>query len=486
MCDTMGKLLSNGTALFGKNSDRSPNEPQILYYYPAATHSEKTVMTTYIEVEQVPETKAIVLSRPSWLWGGEMGVNECGVCIGNEAVFTKGKYGKTGLTGMDMLRLALERSENAKAAVNCLIQLLERYGQGGNCGYDHNFYYDNGFLVMDGKEMYVLETSGKEWVYKKTSCAAISNRLSIGTEGEVYSSTPCNFAKKHTEPVYSFFSQSANRRSMCSSAIDKATCINDIFAALRQHTHEKDSLCTASVGSPCMHYGGLVGDHTTQSLVVEWNEYGEMTLWTTGRSMPCASLFKPFSFGSTVPPVFKANDKMASSYWLEAEAYNRSLLGHKLPSEYYAERDALEAEWIKSTRNIDVSSLKKLSQDVLEQETIFINKWKNTVLEKGTTSNLFHKNWEKKNKVFERIKRITRMERYLDILQEAFHTNPSSIIENENLQDMLHKLTQYYETEWRSDYKSDERGELPPSLKRGILSEDAVYNLLSDIKEVDK
>ena len=277
MCDTIGKLFPNGTALFGKNSDRSPNEAQTLYYYPAMTHKSKTVMTTYIEVEQVETTKAIVLSRPSWLWGGEMGVNECGVCIGNEAVFTKGSYGKTGLTGMDMLRLALERSETAKMAVDCLISLLERYGQGGNCGYDHDFYYDNGFLVMDGKELYILETAGKSWVYKKTDCAAISNRLSIQTEGDVYSDSPCDFKKKYTEPVYSYFSQAANRRSLCSSAAEKATSLEDFFAALRQHTHDKDPLCTASVGSPCMHSGGLVGDHTTNSLVVEWDEHGKMT-----------------------------------------------------------------------------------------------------------------------------------------------------------------------------------------------------------------
>ena len=39
MCDTMG-FFSNGTAIFAKNSDRSPNEPQVLEYIPAADHSE--------------------------------------------------------------------------------------------------------------------------------------------------------------------------------------------------------------------------------------------------------------------------------------------------------------------------------------------------------------------------------------------------------------------------------------------------------------
>ena len=60
---------------------------------------------TYIEVEQVLKTHAVILSRPSWLWGAEMGANEHGVCIGNEAVWTKEPVGKgEALLGMDLLR----------------------------------------------------------------------------------------------------------------------------------------------------------------------------------------------------------------------------------------------------------------------------------------------------------------------------------------------------------------------------------------------
>lgn len=390
MCDTIGKMIPGKGGLFGKNSDRSPNEPQVVEYYPRMRHECEKVKTTYIEVEQVKETKAIVLSRPVWMWGGEMGVNECGVCIGNEAVFTKGAYGKTGLTGMDMLRLALERSESAEEAVHCIIGLLQQYGQGGNCGYDHDFFYDNGFLIMDRKEIYILETAGKEWVYKKTDCGAISNRLSIGTEGDVYSGGKCDFAKTYTEIVYSTFSKAANRRRLTLPAIENATCLKDIFKALRQHEHDGKSFCKGSVGSPCMHFGGLVGDHTTQSMAVELPENGEIRIWITGMSAPCVSIFKPYAFGETCVT--------SKEYWMEAEMWHRSFLGHNIPRTYYEERDAIEEKLLRKVEEETTVNVKELNSYALEREAEFCRKWKNTTFDSCTTSHLFKQNWTKKNR----------------------------------------------------------------------------------------
>ena len=115
MCDTLGVVL-DGFALFGKNSDRSPNEPQVTEFYPARVCGESSLRATYRSVPQAKETRAVLLSRPSWMWGAEIGVNDAGVAIGNEAVFTKGRYGEPALTGMDLLRLALERAESAESA----------------------------------------------------------------------------------------------------------------------------------------------------------------------------------------------------------------------------------------------------------------------------------------------------------------------------------------------------------------------------------
>lgn len=62
---------------------------------------------TYTAIEQVPETYAVVLSRPAWLWGAEMGANEHGVCIGNEAVWGREEIcDDEALLGMDLVRSA--------------------------------------------------------------------------------------------------------------------------------------------------------------------------------------------------------------------------------------------------------------------------------------------------------------------------------------------------------------------------------------------
>ncbi|MCD6358172.1 MAG: C69 family dipeptidase [Thermoproteales archaeon] len=165
MCDTLVALpeaTREGATIFAKNSDREPNEAQVLEYYPRMRHDEEYVQCTYIRVPQVRETYAVIISRPFWMWGAEMGVNEWGLAIGNEAVFTREPYGRRGLTGMDMVRLALERCRTAREAVELIVKLLEEYGQGGNCGYTGRLYYHNSFLIADPREAWVLETAGSQ------------------------------------------------------------------------------------------------------------------------------------------------------------------------------------------------------------------------------------------------------------------------------------------------------------------------------------
>src|SRR5690554_5343005 len=171
MCDTMvalGDATKDGSVIFAKNSDRQPNEPHLILRIPRNRYPKgKKLKCTYIEIDQVEETYEVLLLKPSWIWGAEMGSNEFGLTIGNEAVFTKENYGEPALLGMDMLRIALERCKSSEDALNLIIHLLETYGQGGNCGYQKRFTYHNSFLIADRNSAWVLETAGQYWVAEK-------------------------------------------------------------------------------------------------------------------------------------------------------------------------------------------------------------------------------------------------------------------------------------------------------------------------------
>ena len=397
MCDTLGRLGKVYT-FFAKNSDRSPNEVQLLEYHAPKQNLTGQVDCTYISIPQAEQTYGVLLSRPDWMWGAEMGVNEWGLCIGNEAVFTKGAYGKTGLTGMDMVRLALERSKSAEEALHLLVKLLETYGQGGNCGFDHNFYYDNAFLILDRDHLYVLQTAGKEWVYKAYTQTNISNRLSIGADGDGYSGGKViDFCHKYTEPVFTTFSGSQARSRQMADCLPVADSVDGCFTALRSHKKGASPFSGGSVASACMHYGGMVGDHTTQSMVVSL-EKERTVVWSTGCSLPCVSLFKPWIFGTEpVLPVTIPQDPAGKAYWLEAEIFRRSLLGKKVPDAFYAQRDAIQNRWLEKAASVSVEDFSAFSRECLREEQAFYDEWKNYPFETETCRPGFTGRWEKKN-----------------------------------------------------------------------------------------
>jgi len=120
MCDTLiacAEVTKNNTAIFAKNSDRPPNEAQHLIWLPAQSHSGgENVQCTYLEIPQVKDTNAVLLSKPFWMWGEEMGVNEHGLAIGNEAVFSMVPANKEpALLGMDLTKqLDLRRESDGR------------------------------------------------------------------------------------------------------------------------------------------------------------------------------------------------------------------------------------------------------------------------------------------------------------------------------------------------------------------------------------
>ena len=82
------------------------------------------------------------------------------------------------------------------------------------------------------------------------------------------------------------------------------------------------------------------------------------------------------------------------------------------------------------------------------------------------------------------IKRIEQMERLFD---EAGAALDAGAVMDAHLREKIQVLGAYMDSGmWPADYQRDERGELPAGLKRGVLSEDGLYNLLTEAKERER
>uniref|UniRef100_A0A8C4R929 Secernin 2 n=1 Tax=Eptatretus burgeri TaxID=7764 RepID=A0A8C4R929_EPTBU len=313
-CDTfvaMSPATLRGDVVFGKNSDRPADEVQEVLYIPAQNHTSGELLScTYIDIPQASRTHAVVLSKPAWMWGAEMGANEFGVCIGNEAVWTREKLeSKEALLGMDMLRLALERAESADQALEVLTSLLAKYGQGGLCveGPDEYLIYHNSFLVVDRRRSWVLETAGAFWAAELVTEGVrnISNCLSVGTSvhrehpqlraharerGWWDGKSPFHFAQ-----IYSEYGGTCPRLHAGAQLLKKHSGTG-VF-----HAQEMMSILRDKESGICMEGGHC----TTGSMVSVLNPQGAALHFLTATPNPCRSIFKPFAFTENVVPLLK-------------------------------------------------------------------------------------------------------------------------------------------------------------------------------------
>ncbi len=344
MCDTVA-IVKEDRVFFAKNSDRDPNEAQSLEWRPRRIHTpDAQTACTWISIPQVEMTRAVLLSRPFWMWGAEMGANEDGVVIGNEAVFTRAPSAAAGLTGMDLVRLALERANCARRACETIIELLETWGQGGGCGHENRrFSYHNSFILVDPREAYVLETAGRHWVVESVRGArAISNGLTISP-----------FAETHGDRLKTRISQCAKRKCRVETLAAGCHDVLGLFHLLRDHGPGQSvpaySLINGGMGNVCMHAGGLVAAaQTTASWVSELSTEG-CRHWVTATAAPCTSLFKPVHVDQPMDLGAFPTDKADLSFWWRHERFHRQVMGDPIRCFpfFQEERDALEKAWIK-------------------------------------------------------------------------------------------------------------------------------------------
>jgi len=412
MCDTLVALPSvtkNDSLLMAKNSDREPDEAQAIVHISRKLHSDKKLRCTYIEIPQVTETYECILSKPFQIWGAEMGANEHGLVIGNEAVFTKVKLEKKnqGLTGMDLLRLALERCTISEEAITCITTLLDQYGQDANGGYKNkNFYYHNSFLIADTQNAWVLETAGKEWAAEKVKdLRSISNKLSIDDSDKISATaksfaqskgwwkegTPFSFQNAYSDWFYTRMGRSASRQSCTTSSgrqrigqLTQADCMQILQTHNGDVAHFKPS--RANTGSVCMHATNLLNpSSTTGSMVAEIRSALPHTIWLTGTAHPCLSVYIPFYFGTNVLNDFKLpSAKEDDSLWWRAEKLHQWISKdyQKRKAIINQERIALQHEFIERDfflmkPDVTIQSLEAFSNECLKKVSEAIYKWTN-------------------------------------------------------------------------------------------------------------
>lgn len=390
MCDTMvalGNATADGSVLFAKNSDREPNEAHELSYIPHATHPEgATVRCTTIEVPQVQETNAVLLAKPFWTWGAEMGANEHGVVIGNEAVFTRVPYDKgPGLIGMDFVRLALERAGDAFEALQVITDLLEKNGQGGNQGFFHSMYYHNSFLLADPRQAWLLETAGRQWAAERVrDVRCISNAITIGStwdlaseglvdyayqRGWVKGRDEFHFARCYSDSLYTRFSDARSRQDRVADQLMAhrgRITLSLMMSLLRDHGPDSGVRWSPNRGLTgadiCMHagFGPVRISQSTGSMVSQATLDGQVH-WLTGTSAPCTGVFKPIWIDAGLPdlgPAPRGEYDRAALWWRHEGLHRAVLKDYRRRIELYREeREAMEQGFVGSVEDYKGRSL---------------------------------------------------------------------------------------------------------------------------------
>jgi secernin len=336
-CDSFIVLpdaTTNGHMLFGKNSDRPAGEAQPLRFHDRRRAGGE-LRLAHVTVPDAPAFRHIGAS-PFWCWGYEFGINEHHVVIGNEAQFTRPladaiveageESGGNGIIGMEFVRLGLERTATAEAAVRLIADLLERYGQwaSGKFGLRaSDGAYDNSYLIADPQEAWVLETAGRQWVARRitSGVCSISNEPSIrghydlSSEGLVSNAiarnwmdgaTPFDYARVYGDPnVPLQVSRIRQRRS--EQLLRNATASGGVswqlaFGVLRDHLEgtfldgPRFNAARPDFHTLCMHEhpSGFTWGNTAGSIVADLGTDAEdlAVVWWTPLT-PCTGAYIP-------------------------------------------------------------------------------------------------------------------------------------------------------------------------------------------------
>ena len=381
MCDSFVALppaTLNDTVILGKSADCQVNEALALVRIPNQKHLPGEVFkTAFIVIPQVEETHEVIMGKSFWTWGGEIGINEYGVAIGNEAVFTTLQKEEKfdGLVVTDMLRLGLERGRTSREAVEAIGAALEQFGQGGNCELSGNSHFDGSYLIADTSEAWILETAGRKWVARRLedSIGSISNVLSIGQDWNIGSLTEReDWAQTYGDPEI-VPSIGSRERQACSynglAALKGRITVKAAFDILRDHGDGYHPAVGDVHRNICVHAGPPEKRQwqATGAMVSEVGPNGVIG-WFTATSGTCVSIFKPVFPGVELPSTGRLPLEHFDprSLWWKHELLHRRAMAdfENIVQQIRKDFDVLEAEFLAEAPSVLTGTIAHKSEFV--------------------------------------------------------------------------------------------------------------------------
>jgi secernin len=385
MCDSfvaLGNSTADGSVLLAKSADTEVNEAEHVVRFPRRQYRDGAmVRVTHMNIPQAPLTYEIILGKSFWSWGAEIGCNEHGVAIGNEAAFSNQKDGKDGVVVLDLLRLALERATTAREGVDVVGHHVETFGESGNCQMMGNYWFDAGLLIADRREAWVVNCAGRNWAARPVSdVMAISNRYQIGTDWTLSSlkangSKP-DFRARFADEKREHEAGAMEREAMAQQILDARKgriTVKDMADILRCVGDEDSYDVTEGDRSTrvCMHAGPTETRfwHATGAMISQASE-SSLVVWLTGTSATDLSCFKPLFFDADMPdlgPAPEGTYTEGSLWWKHEHLHRRAMAAYKeVKPQIRADFDRLEGEFFAEAPRVKTGGRKLKTEFVLD------------------------------------------------------------------------------------------------------------------------
>lgn len=185
MVVALSSATTTRTTFFGHNRHGPTRAAIALHRAPGRAYAlGETVRTQFVELPQARQTCTVLGCQSAESWGYHAGVNEHQVAIGQSRWQSQPAHDTRGLSGDDLVRLALERSRTARQALETITDLVTRHREGTfsfsapawsgvskiepeekqNVPFSGSFA-GSVFLIADPREAYLLEAAGSFWAW---------------------------------------------------------------------------------------------------------------------------------------------------------------------------------------------------------------------------------------------------------------------------------------------------------------------------------